>query len=177
VLPNSYENQRCSLARALEMVGERWTLLVIRDLFCGLSRFDDLQASTGVARNVLTNRLDRLVENGLVAKRPYQERPVRHEYELTDKGNALWRVMHELLLWGDRFAPAPEGRPTILTHRECGGEIGPGGVCERCGERPASRGELRLLPGPGAPPGHPVLRAEARRAAEAARRSADPLPA
>src|SRR6266511_5373666 len=108
MLQRTYKNQNCSIARALELVGERWTLLIIRDAFLGLRRFDQFQRSLGVARNVLTDRLNRLVEEGILRRVPYQERPVRFEYRLTDKGRELWPVMMTLMQWGDRHYIEPE---------------------------------------------------------------------
>src|SRR3954469_23934976 len=102
MLGRSYDGQVCSIARSLEIVGERWTLLILRDAFLGVRRFEDFQRSTGAARNVLSARLGRLVEEGVLERRRYQERPERFEYRLTDKGLELWPVMVRLLQWGDR---------------------------------------------------------------------------
>src|SRR3954462_3449695 len=102
MLHRTYENQVCSAARALEIVGERWTLLILRDALLGIRRFDDFQASLGIARNVLADRLGRLVEAGVLERRPYCERPLRHEYRLTAKSRDLWPVVHALVSWGDR---------------------------------------------------------------------------
>ena len=110
------------MASTLEVIGERWTLLIIRDVFLGIRRFDDLQRDLGVARNILQARLERLVEEGILVKRPYQERPLRCEYRLTEKGADLWPVLVALLQWGDRYALEGE-RPMILQHRGCGGEL------------------------------------------------------
>ncbi|HZC14765.1 MAG TPA: helix-turn-helix domain-containing protein [Thermoleophilaceae bacterium] len=134
VLPRTYDSQVCSIARALETIGDRWTLLVIRDLFLGLRRFEDLQRDLGVARNVLTDRLGRLVEDGIVERRLYQERPERYEYRLTAKGLDLWPVMISLMKWGDRHSPDEGGAPTVVVHRDCGGEIDERFNCRRCGE-------------------------------------------
>ena len=97
----SFEDVRCSVAQALEVVGEWWTLLIVRDLFLGVRRFDGIQRRLGIARNVLTDRLDHLVARGVVERRPYQANPVRHEYVLTEKGKALWPVIEALRAWGD----------------------------------------------------------------------------
>jgi DNA-binding HxlR family transcriptional regulator len=148
MLKSDYSEQNCSIARTLELVGERWTILVLRDVFLGRRRFDQFQRSLGVARNVLATRLDRLVSEGILEKVPYQERPVRHEYRLTEKGLDLWPVIVELLRWGDRYA-APAGPPIVLRHRGCGGELGEGRVCTRCGESLKVR-DVRAEPGPGA---------------------------
>ena len=105
VLKNTYEGQACSIARSLELIGERWTLLIVRDVFRGLRRFDEIQESLGIARNVLANRLDRLVEEGILEKRRYQEHPPRCEYFLTEKGIDLWPVLVSLIKWGDKHEP------------------------------------------------------------------------
>jgi DNA-binding HxlR family transcriptional regulator len=134
VLPRTYDNQVCSIARSLEAIGDRWTLLVIRDLFLGLGRFEGLQRDLGMARNVLTDRLGRLVQEGIVERRPYQERPERYEYRLTAKGLDLWPVLASLMKWGDRHALDEGGAPTRVVHRDCGGEIDERFNCSRCGE-------------------------------------------
>src|ERR1051325_6543094 len=102
MLKRDYEGQNCSIARALEIVGERWTLLIVRDVYLGKRRFDELQESLGIARNVLTDRLNRLVEQGIVAREPYRERPARHEYRLTSKGLELVVALTALRQWGDK---------------------------------------------------------------------------
>jgi DNA-binding HxlR family transcriptional regulator len=132
MLPRTYDNQICSIARALEVIGDRWTLLVIRDTFLGLHRFDDFQKSLGVARNVLTDRLNRLVEEGILRRRLYQERPERHEYRLTRKGVELWPAMMTMMKWGDRYL-YPEGHPRLVLHKDCGGEIDERLHCSKCG--------------------------------------------
>jgi DNA-binding HxlR family transcriptional regulator len=157
MLGRDYGGQTCSIARTLEVIGERWTMLIVRDVFLGLRRFDDIQADLGIARNVLAGRLERLVETGVLAKVSYQEHPPRHEYRLTDKGRDLWPVMVELMQWGDRHAPGPDGPPVVYRHRGCGGALASGRVCDVCGavvERP----EVAVEAGPGAPPGHPIHR-------------------
>jgi DNA-binding HxlR family transcriptional regulator len=102
MLGRTYESQSCSVARTLELVGERWTLLIIRDVFLGRRRFDELQESLGVARNVLTNRLNRLVDEGILERVRYSERPQRFEYRLTAKGQELNVALTALRQWGDR---------------------------------------------------------------------------
>jgi DNA-binding HxlR family transcriptional regulator len=102
VLRRDYEGQNCSIARALEIVGERWTFLIIRDVFLGLRRFDQFQESLGIARNILTDRLNRLVEEGILERKPYSERPPRYEYRLTDKGLELNVALTALRQWGDK---------------------------------------------------------------------------
>src|SRR3954454_16966254 len=103
VLNRDYEGQNCSIARALEVVGERWTLLIIRDVFLGLRRFDVLQQSLGIARNVLADRLNRLVEEGVLERVRYSERPERFEYRLTRKGRELNIALTGLRQWGDKY--------------------------------------------------------------------------
>src|SRR3954447_6582854 len=129
MLKRSYDGQVCSIAGALELIGERWTLLIVRDLFLGVRRFDDLQRDLGIARNVLRDRLNRLVDEGVVRRRRYQERPERFEYVLTEKGVDLWPVLHSVMRWGDRYAAPEAGPATLVEHRGCGGGGGgrPGG--------------------------------------------------
>jgi len=134
VLGRDYASQDCSIARSLEVIGERWSLLVIRDLSFGVTRFDDLTASLQIAPNVLSTRLKRLEDAGLVERRAYQERPRRWEYHLTDKGRALQPVLFHLAKWGDRFYPSEQGPPRRALHSECGGEIDQQMTCNRCGE-------------------------------------------
>jgi DNA-binding HxlR family transcriptional regulator len=134
VLPRTYDNQVCSVARALEAVGDRWTMLVIRDAFQGVRRFDDFQERLGVARNVLSDRLSRLVDEGILEKRPYHERPRRFEYRLTPKGMDLFPVLVSLMSWGDRHAPDPGGSPMVVLHKGCGGRVDERLLCDRCGE-------------------------------------------
>ena len=103
MLKREYEGQNCSIARALEIVGERWTLLIVRDVFLGLRRFDELQESLGIARNVLTDRLNRLVDEEILERVPYSERPPRYEYRLTPKGRELNVALIALRQWGDTY--------------------------------------------------------------------------
>ncbi|HEY3188516.1 MAG TPA: helix-turn-helix domain-containing protein [Solirubrobacteraceae bacterium] len=147
MLPRTYDEQQCSVARALEVLGERWTLLVIRDAFMGVRRFDDFQRNLGVARNVLADRLGRLVDEGILERRRYQERPERFEYRFTDKGRELWPVVMTLLQWGDRYY-ATQGPPLIVRHRGCGGEVTGHLTCARCGAELGPR-DVAPEPGPG----------------------------
>jgi DNA-binding HxlR family transcriptional regulator len=148
VLPRSYESQNCSVARALEIVGDRWTLLVIRDAFAGVRRFDDFQSALGIARNVLTDRLTRLCDEGILRRNLYQERPDRFEYRLTRKGVGLWPVMMSLMLWGDdNYAEA--GPPLTLAHTGCGGLLTTALTCGDCG-RSLGPADIDPRPGPGA---------------------------
>lgn len=149
MLRRDYPGQDCSVARSLELLGERWTMLVIRDIFTGLRRFDEIQASLGVARNVLAKRLERLVDEGILERRPYSENPVRHEYFLTEKGLDLWPTLVALEAWGDRWEAGPEGPPLELHHKECGGVIDDRRICQRCGEHLGVR-DAYAVAGPGA---------------------------
>ena len=147
VLKRDYEGQNCSIARTLELIGERWTLLIVRDAFLGVRRFEDFQADLGVARNVLSARLARLVEEDILEKRQYQERPARFEYRLTEKGIDLWPVMISLVKWGDKHAAAA-GPPRLIEHRDCGGHVTDHLTCDRCGQ-PLTARDVITRPGPG----------------------------
>ncbi|GAA3229788.1 helix-turn-helix domain-containing protein [Pseudonocardia petroleophila] len=150
VLPRDYHGQRCSMARALEVVGERWSLLVVRDAFFGVRRFSDFSRHLGIPRAVLTDRLDRLVTEGVLERVPGPGQ--RSEYALTAKGIALWPVLRALTEWGDdHYAPA--GPRRVFTHAGCGGDVGVDGTCARCGDA-VPVGATVTAPGPGwEPPG------------------------
>ena len=160
MLGRQYETQTCSIARSLEVVGERWSLLIVRDAFLGVRRFDDFQRDLGIARNVLQARLELLIEEGVLEKWPYQEHPARYEYRLTEKGADLWPVIFGLMRWGDRYAYA-DGPPVVVEHRGCGGAVDEHRVCTKCG-CPLEAGDVKARPGPGAtkdaPERHPALR-------------------
>ena len=134
MLGRTYDTQTCSVAGTLELVGERWTLLLVRDAFLGARRFEDFQRRLGVARNILAARLDRLVEEGLFKRVPYQDRPVRYEYRLTEKGLDLWPVVVSLMQWGDRHI-YPGRAPVLLSHKNCGGAVSDRRTCETCGAK------------------------------------------
>jgi len=140
----------CSLARSLEIVGERWSMLVLRDLWVvGPMRFDQLQRSLKIARNILTDRLETLIEGGVVERRLYQTRPDRYEYLLTEVGQEFVPVLALITRWGDRhFSPA--GAPYIFRHKDHDHAADPVTVCRQCGEE-LTIDELEVLPGPGAP--------------------------
>ena len=143
----SFEDMHCSVAQALEIVGEWWTLLIIRDCFMGVTRFSDFQEDLGIARNVLATRLDRLVEAGVLVQVPYQQHPLRHDYKLTEKGRDLWHLLTALRQWGDRWE-APDGPPVQLVHRTCGNIASAEPVCSECGE-PMDPFNVRAVAGPG----------------------------
>jgi DNA-binding HxlR family transcriptional regulator len=148
VLHRTYEDQNCSIARSLELIGERWTILIVRDAFLGIRRFDDFQESLGLSRGVLADRLNRLVDAGILERRMYQERPERYEYRLTDKGRDLWPMTIALLKWGDRYY-AEHGSPRLVLHRGCGGEVTEHLTCSKCGAELTAR-DVEARPGPGA---------------------------
>ncbi len=148
MLQRTYPDQVCSLARALEVLGERWTLLIVRDALLGVTRFDDLLRSLGVARNILTDRLRRLVDAGVLERVEYQQRPPRSEYRLTPSGRELGIAVVALMHWGDRHLAGPEGPPRLTQHRQCGGPVDVRLVCRDCGEVVGDRG-LEVVPGPG----------------------------
>jgi DNA-binding HxlR family transcriptional regulator len=150
VLPRTYETQNCSIARSLEVVGDRWTLLVIRTAFEGVRRFDDFAEHLGMARNVLADRLNRLCDEDILRKHRYQERPDRYEYRLTRKGVELWPVMMMLLKWGDRYYAA-DGPPMVIFHRGCGGALTARLDCDSCGTA-LGPSDVEPRPGPGALP-------------------------
>lgn len=157
MLRNDYEGQACNIAAALEVVGERWSLLIVREVFLGVRRFEEMQADLGIARNVLQTRLSRLVEHGVLERRLYQEHPPRHEYLLTEKGIDLWPTMVALMRWGDEHVSRPAGPPVLLEHRGCGGGVDEHRTCESCGARLSAR-DVTARPGPGAGPRHPLVR-------------------
>ena len=136
VLGRTYEGQNCSAARALEVVGERWSLLIMRDaLFRGMTRFSDFQRSLGLASNVLAKRLDGFVENGVMEQRVNPEHAEQQEYVPTEKGRELKPVVLALTAWGDRWA-APNGPPVTFEHEGCGGKVEAHLLCLKCGRSP-----------------------------------------
>lgn len=149
VLRHDYPGQACSVAKSLEVIGERWSLLIVRDVMNGNRRFSGIQESLGIARNVLSARLQRLVDEDILERRAYQESPPRHEYFLTEKGLDLWPALMALMHWGDRHTPGPEGPPMVVVHKDCGGEVSDRGICESCGQVLTAR-DAEAAPGPGA---------------------------
>jgi DNA-binding HxlR family transcriptional regulator len=149
VLHRDYPGLDCSVAKALEVIGERWSLLIVRAVMHGNRRFGEMQESLGIARNVLSARLQRLVDEEILERRAYQESPPRYEYFLTDKGLDLWPALIALLHWGDRYSPSPEGPRRLIVHKECGGTVSERGICESCGKLLTAR-DAKQVPGPGA---------------------------
>ena len=149
MLGKTYDSQVCSAARALELVGERWSLLIIRDaLFAGSTRFNDF-LRLGVATNILKSRLDGLVDAGIMQRRSYSQNPDHFDYLLTDKGRELAPVIVTLTEWGDRWA-APGGPPILYVHSVCGGPITQETTCANCG-RVHDPAEVHVRAGPGMP--------------------------
>jgi DNA-binding HxlR family transcriptional regulator len=146
-----FDTSNCNIAAALSIVGEKWTFLVLREAFNGIRRFDDMQRRTSAPRQVLSNRLARLVAEGILRKAPYQEdgqRP-RSEYRLTEKGIELFPVIAALLEWGDKYAAWPDGPAVELTHRDCGAPVHLELACT-AGHVLGSARDITPLPGPGA---------------------------
>ncbi|MDO8862136.1 helix-turn-helix domain-containing protein [Haliea sp. E1-2-M8] len=142
------DQQLCSVARALSVVGERWTLLILRDAFLGTRRFEQFQHNLGITRHRLSERLGKLVEQGVLVKVPYCERPPRHEYRLTRKGLGLYPVLMSLARWGDDWMAGDEGVPLEYVHRGCGKLTRPVLACSECGEPLRPEG---VTPQPGPP--------------------------
>ncbi len=156
----SFEGMNCSVAQCLEVVGEWWSLLIVRDVFLGVRRFDDFQVRLGISRNVLNQRLTRLVEHGVLQRIRYQEHPPRYQYRLTDKGRDLWPVVTAMRQWGDKWA-APDGPPLEVVHTACGHTSQAVPTCSHCGEPLDARG-VRAVPGSGSRDSHRTGRAKAR---------------
>jgi DNA-binding HxlR family transcriptional regulator len=131
--------QPCSIARTLSVIGDRWTLLVLREAFLRTRRFEDFQAHLGATRHLLADRLQKLVDHGILERVQYQERPARHEYKLTEKGLDLYPVIVALLGWGDRWMVDDDGPPVQLVHRGCGHQMVPVPTCPHCGEHVTAR--------------------------------------
>lgn len=147
----SFEDMTCSVARCLDVVGEWWSLLIVRDAFLGVTRFDDFQARLGISRNILTQRLNHLVEHEVLRRVAYSEHPPRFEYRLTPKGRDLWQVITAMRQWGDQWA-APGGPPLEIEHTACGHVVTAVATCSHCGE-PLGAGTVRAVAGPGATEG------------------------
>jgi DNA-binding HxlR family transcriptional regulator len=141
-----YAEKNCSIARPLSVLGERWTMLILRDLFLGRRRFDEFQISLGVATNVLSARLTTLNEDGIVERRRYSEHPERFEYLLTEKGRDLQPILLALLAWGERYT-AEKGAPLEIVHEDHAFHMVP--TCSVCGE-PIDTHNVHIRPGPGA---------------------------
>lgn len=131
--------QPCSVARTLSIIGDRWTMLILRNAFLGIRRFDDLQHDLGVTRHVLAERLKRLVDHDILQKTPYYDRQQRFEYRLTEKGRDLQPILLTLAAWGDKWLDEGQGAPVIFHHRDCGHVFTPLVVCSVCKEPVTAR--------------------------------------
>jgi DNA-binding HxlR family transcriptional regulator len=144
----SFATMRCSLARGLELIGDWWTPLIIRDLAFGIDRFDGLVDDLGISRNLLTTRLAHLIRHGIVARSRYSDHPPRDRYVLTEAGRDLMPVLMALTAWGDRWATPEDGPPLLFRHRHCGQEFTPVVACDGCGEA-VDAAAVDFVPGPG----------------------------
>ena len=143
----SLTDMNCSVAQCLEVVGEWWSMLILRDVFLGVTRFDDIQERLGISRNILSRRLSALVDAEVLKKVLYNEHPPRYEYRLTKKGVDLWPVLTAMRQWGDQYA-APNGPPLVIMHKGCGQVAEAMMVCSACGE-PLHAQDVSARPGPG----------------------------
>jgi DNA-binding HxlR family transcriptional regulator len=146
-------DEKCTIARTVSVIGDRWTLLILRDCFLRIRRFDDFEARLGITRHVLADRLRKLVEAGVLEKVPYGDRPVRYEYRLTQKGLDLYPVMMSIVHWGDIHTAGKSGRPLLHHHLSCGHAFDPVLTCSVCAQALEPR-QVRVLPGPGAGRSH-----------------------
>jgi DNA-binding HxlR family transcriptional regulator len=145
----SLAKEDCSLARSLSVLGDRWTLLILRDAFLRVRRFEEFEKSLKIARRVLAERLALLVDEGILARVPYQDNPPRYEYRLTEKGLELYPVIISLVHWGDRYYAGKKGPPLLHTHKTCGHDFRSVLTCSECGE-PITAHDVVVHPGPGA---------------------------
>ncbi|GAB3979084.1 helix-turn-helix domain-containing protein [Plantactinospora veratri] len=144
-----FAEMACSIARTLDVVGEPWSPLILRDVYAGITRFDQIQQDLGISTKVLAERLRWLVDNGVLQRREYSNRPPRYEYLLTDKGQELCDLLLVMVRWGDRWTAGEAGPPVLHRHRTCG-QVGHVELsCSACGE-PIRAADVDLLPGPGA---------------------------
>ena len=143
----NFGDMACSIARTLDVIGEPWSPLILRDVWVGFSRFDQIQADLGISRKVLTERLNHLIDNGVLERVPYDERP-RHEYHLTTKGIELVDLLMVMVGWGDRWLAGEAGPPVLYRHRACGEIASVDLRCDHCGEAMHAP-DVEVLPGPG----------------------------
>ncbi|SHN47632.1 winged helix-turn-helix transcriptional regulator [Cryptosporangium aurantiacum] len=144
-----FSDMACSIARTLDVIGEPWSPLILRDVYVGITRFDQLLRDLGISRKVLTQRLAWLVEQGVLERRQYSDRPVRHEYVLTPKGTELCDLLLVMVRWGDRWTAGEAGPPVVYRHHACGEIAAVELTCSHCGE-PMNATDVDVLPGPGA---------------------------
>lgn len=141
-------DQACSVARTLSVIGDRWTILILRNAFLGIRRFNDFQNNLGVTRHVLADRLEQLVASGVFELRLYNEHPPRYEYRLTNKGRDLYSILLAMVSWGDKYTAGEAGPPLLYQHKSCGHVGMPHMRCDHCGELIEPR-QMAALAGPG----------------------------
>lgn len=142
----NFGDMACSIARTLEVIGEPWSPLILRDVWVGFTRFDQIQADLGISRKVLTERLNHLVDSGILERRPYDSRP-RFEYTLTRQGTELVDLLMVMVRWGDKWLAGAAGPPVLYRHNACGEISSVDLRCAQCGE-PMHAGDVEVLPGP-----------------------------
>lgn len=142
----------CTIARSVNVLGDSWNLLIIRQACMGTRRFAGFQTSLNIGRNILTSHLNQLVEEGLLVRVPYQKRPLRHEYRLTPQGREVYPILAAMAAWGDKWLTGPEGTPLVLHHKTCGHDMHAEVVCDECHQLIDVR-EIIGKPGPGFPSG------------------------
>ncbi|GAA1696807.1 winged helix-turn-helix transcriptional regulator [Fodinicola feengrottensis] len=147
----SFANWPCQIAQTVDLLGDWWTPLVLREAFYGIKRFDEFQSALGIARNTLTERLNRLVTEGLLEKVPYHQEPVRYEYVLTGKGKDFFPVLAAIAAWGDRWLYEESSAPITMHHTTCDHDAHAEVVCSHC-HTPLASDEVRFAMGPGYPP-------------------------
>lgn len=145
---NDINSMQCSVARSLSVLGDRWTLLIVRNAFMGMRRFEQFQSNLGMTRHVLSDRLSRLVDANIFAKHPYQDNPPRHEYRLTPKGKGLYPVLLALTAWGDEWLDEGQGPPLLYKHQLCGSTFTPTMACSCCA-KPVRPQDVQPVAGPG----------------------------
>lgn len=138
----------CSVARSVAVIGDRWTLLILRDCFLGVRRFEAFQSRLGISRTIIADRLKLLVDEGVLSKSPYQDHPARFEYRLTPKGLDLYPVIMAVVAWGDRHYAGEAGPPVLHRHKACGCDFRPVMTCSECGE-PVGARDVETRAGPG----------------------------
>jgi len=171
---NELEDQTCSVARTVSVIGDRWTLLILRECFRNVRRFDDFQERLGISRAILADRLKKLGDTFVLTKVAYRTNPVRHEYQLTQKGLDLYPVIMAAAHWGDVHMVDKTGRPLLYRHRDCGHLFDPIIVCSECGE-PLNPQHVHTEPGPGAPRNTHPPRATGRRPIKLKAKAAPPM--
>lgn len=138
------DREPCPVARTVAVIGDRWTLLLLRDCFLGIRRFEVFQSRLGISRTIITERLNTLVREGVLRRQPYQDRPVRYEYRLTPKGRELYPVLMSIVNWGNKHGAMPAGAALRFRHKVCGKRVRPLMTCDACGE-PLDAREVEVL--------------------------------